>query len=156
MSGWFVDLTYRGLALAHRTRLVDRPGGGDARSAGFLELAAPMPVGTILTLATDEGVSFEVTVTEVVEQATPGMVVTPVRSPASEAWWGGRVGSIEVAPPVDVVHPKRRDDEAAKLVDDGKKTAVMEVAIPISEDADTEAAGPQDPARKPRRKRRRR
>lgn len=168
MSERFVDLTYRGLALANRVRLADVPppslGGSSGPftppDAGFLEMAAPMPVGTTLTLETDDGVSFEVTVLAVREQATPGMVVTPDASPAAQLWWGGHVGSIDVAPPVEVVRPKRRDDEASKLVDDGRKTSVMAVAQPIPDDA--EASSPDlvvssaNSVSKRRRKRRRR
>src|SRR5262249_44950456 len=59
----FVDLTYRGLSLGRRVRLSQvRP------SSGYLELPAPMPVGTQIALATDDGVTFDATVTWIHEQ----------------------------------------------------------------------------------------
>lgn len=145
-----MDLMYRGLALGNRVRLTEAQ-----VSAGFLELAAPMPVGTTMTLSTDEGVSFEVTVVEVCEQATPGMVVKPVVSPAAEAWWGANVGSIAAALPVEVVLPKRRDDEDSKLVDDGRKTVAMEVAQPILDDGADAPTSSNASGRGRRRKRKR-
>lgn len=88
----FVDLTYRGLSLGRRIKLTQvRP------SSGTLELATPMPVGTQVAIATDDGVTFEATVRWVNEQIagtdrTPGMVVVPVlvADPAA-AWWKARV-----------------------------------------------------------------
>jgi hypothetical protein len=88
----FVDLTYRGLALGRRIKLSEvRP------STAFVELAAPMPVGTQLALVTDDGLALDATVTWIHEQVagaerTPGMVVAPVLTaePAA-AWWQARV-----------------------------------------------------------------
>ena len=88
----FVDLTYRGLSLGRRIKLTQvRP------SSGFLELAIPMPVGTHVAIATEEGVTFDATVNWVHEQVSgteraPGMVVVPaiVADPAS-SWWKARV-----------------------------------------------------------------
>lgn len=126
---------YRGLTLGNRVRLTDAMVNG-----GFIELAAPMPVGTILTLSTAEGVAFEVTVIEVREQGTPGMVVRPIVSPAAEAWWGAHVGFVDAAVPVDVVRPKRRDEEESQLVDDGRKTVAMAVVLPVDDTADAARA----------------
>jgi hypothetical protein len=88
----FVDLTYRGLSLGRRIKLSQvRP------SSGHLELAIPMPVGTHVAIATDDGVTFDATVSWVYEQVagtdrTPGMVVVPVLAadPAA-SWWKARV-----------------------------------------------------------------
>lgn len=86
-----VDLTYRGIALGRAVRLTQvRP------SAGFLELASAMPVGSELTIAAD-GVTFSATVTWVHEQVTgsdrvPGMMVAPrLANDAASAWWQARV-----------------------------------------------------------------
>ena len=88
----FVDLTYRGLALGRRIKLTEvRP------TTGTLELAAPMPVGTQLAIATDDGVTLDATVLWVHEQVagsdrTPGMTVAPVLAgDAAAAWWQARV-----------------------------------------------------------------
>jgi hypothetical protein len=88
----FVDLTYRGLSLGRGIKLTQvRP------SSGYLELAIPMPVGTHLAIATEEGVTFDATVSWVNEQVAgtdraPGMVVVPaiVADPAS-SWWKARI-----------------------------------------------------------------
>ncbi|HEX2687779.1 MAG TPA: hypothetical protein VHN14_14230 [Kofleriaceae bacterium] len=88
----FVDLTYRGLSLGRRIKLTQvRP------RSGFLELASPMPVGTYVVIAADDGVTFDATVSWVHEQVagsdrTPGMVVVPaiVADPAA-SWWQARV-----------------------------------------------------------------
>jgi hypothetical protein len=88
----YVDLTYHGLSLGRRIKLTQvRP------SSGTLELASPMPVGTHVAITTDQGVTFDATVSWVYEQITgsdrtPGMVVVPVLAadPAS-AWWQARV-----------------------------------------------------------------
>lgn len=125
-----MDLAYRGLAMGSRVRLTD-----GTSHTGFLGLSAPMPVGTTLTVSTEEGVSFEVVVVEVREQTVPGMVVKPVVSPAAQAWWGANVGVIAAVPPVDVVRPKRRPETEPALVDDGRETTVMEAVQPVIDDA---------------------
>jgi hypothetical protein len=89
----YVDLTYRGLSLGRRIRLTQiRP------SSGYLELAAPMPVGTPLAITSDDGVTFEATVRGVHEQVAgsdraPGMIVAPALAgvAAAAAWWTARV-----------------------------------------------------------------
>jgi hypothetical protein len=88
----FVDLTYRGLALGRRIKLSEvRP-----RTA-FVELTAPMPVGTRLAIVTEDGLALDATVTWIHEQVAgaeraPGMFVAPVLAaePAA-AWWQARV-----------------------------------------------------------------
>ncbi|MEO7731024.1 MAG: hypothetical protein ABIY55_08645 [Kofleriaceae bacterium] len=88
----FVDLTYRGLALGRRIKLTEvRP------STAFVELAAPMPVGTQVAIVTDDGLALDATVTWIHEQVagaerTPGMIVAPMLSgEAAAAWWQARV-----------------------------------------------------------------
>ena len=88
----FVDLTYRGLALGRRVRLSQiRP------SSGYLEIAAPMPVGAQIAVIADDGAVFDAIVIGVHEQIagsdrTPGMTVTPaLGDAAAAAWWTSRV-----------------------------------------------------------------
>lgn len=88
----FVDLTYRGLALGRRIKLTQvRP------TTAYLELPMPMPVGTQIAIATDEGVTLEATVSRIYEQVggsdrVPGMIVKPqLGSEAANAWWQARV-----------------------------------------------------------------
>jgi hypothetical protein len=96
----FVDLTYRGLPLGRRVKLTQvRP------STGYLEMPAPMPVGTVIAISTDEGVTLEATVTALHEQVggrdqAPGMTVAPtLGEPAVTAWWSARVGLPEEEKP---------------------------------------------------------
>ena len=100
----FVDLTYRGLSLGRRVKLSQvRP------STGYLETPAPMPVGTPILIATDEGVTLEATVTAIHEQTAgsdkaPGMTVAPkLAGEAPESWWRARVAypdEVKAAPVV--------------------------------------------------------
>ena len=129
----FVDLNYRGLALGRRVKLTQvRP------STGYLELPAPMPVGTSISIATDDGLSLDATITEVHEQVggsdkPAGMLVRPkLDLDAAKAWWSERValpelGKVQAAAPVGTVRPKRKSEGGVpELVDDGRNTAVME------------------------------
>ena len=88
----FVDLTYRGLPLGRRIKLTQvRP------TSGYLEMPAPMPVGTQLVLATDEGHAIEAIVAEIKEQVAgaeraPGMKIVPsLGAEKIASWWHARV-----------------------------------------------------------------
>src|ERR1043165_2302570 len=92
MSESFVDLSYRGLSLARRAKLTQvRP------TTGYVETPAPMPVGTTIGIATDEGVMLEATVTEIREQVAgsdkvAGMHVKPkLDVDTARDWWKQRV-----------------------------------------------------------------
>jgi hypothetical protein len=136
MSESFVDLTYRGLALGRKVKLTQvRP------SSGYLELAAPMPVGTSIGIASDDGTLFDATVTDVREQAgdaPPGMTVRPrLEVDAAKAWWKAKVDlpdivKVEAAPPVGIVRSKRGSNAGSvpELVDDGRNTAVQQAIDP--------------------------
>ena len=98
----YVDLLYRGLPLARRVKLTSvRP------REGYVEMPAPMPVGTLIRIGTDEGVAIEARVIGVTEQTggatgTPGMQIAPVLDGAAASWWSARV-ALPDAPPA----PKR-------------------------------------------------
>jgi len=151
MSESFVDLSYRGLALARRVKLTQvRP------STGYVEMPTPMPVGTHVAIATDEGVAIEAVVAEIHEQIggathTPGMLVKPALEGAGADWWKARVSAPDpvpeptVDPRVDPEELRRTDPmvpttivgrrmtgEVAipELVDDGQNTGVMEAVDP--------------------------
>jgi len=88
----FVDLSYRGLALGRRIKLTQvRP------TTGYLEVPMPMPVGTQLAIATDDGVTLDARVVQIHEQVggserPPGMMVAPaLADDAAQAWWQARV-----------------------------------------------------------------
>lgn len=145
MSESFVDLTYRGLALGRRVKLTQvRP------SSGYLELPTPMPVGTSIGIATDDGVVTSAIVTEIHEQVggaehVPGMLVTPaLDGDAARAWWSERTTLPELAPvpapapEVATVRPKRTS-AVPELIDDGRNTAAMAaVDSPDAEPRDTQ------------------
>lgn len=131
-SDTYVDLTYRGLPLGNRVKLTEvQP------EAGFLHLVDPMPVGTAIMVVAGDGPVFEVTVVEVREHKSPGMVVKPMFDAASRAWWSNRVrpsegmGSYEPM----VVRPTRTSFDS-DIVDDGRVTEVMETALPLPVDLD--------------------
>jgi hypothetical protein len=144
MSESFVDLTYRGLSLGRRVKLSDvRP------SSGYVEMPAPMPVGTQIGIITDDTVALDATVIEVHEQVSgsdrpAGMVVKPrLDGDAGKSWWQKRVSlpepekkmtpvamlaAVPPQPPV-VVHGKRMTNPGMgvpEIVDDGHDTGVMD------------------------------
>lgn len=136
----FVDLSYRGLALARRVKLTQvRP------SSGYVEMPAPMPVGTSIVIATDEGVSIDAVVAEIHEQVggatrTPGMLVQPALSGAAAEWWKahvvepdpGDVGHTDPKVPTTIVGRRRAEmaEGVPELIDDGRNTAVMDAVEP--------------------------
>jgi hypothetical protein len=140
MSESFVDLSYRGLTLGKRIKLTKvRP------ATGYLEMPTPMPVGTAIGIATDDGVLLEATVAEVHEQVSgsdrpPGMLVRPkLEADAGKAWWKARVElpaepevkperAVPVADAIGKVTLVSRRDAVPELMDDGRNTSVMEVA----------------------------
>jgi hypothetical protein len=88
----FVDVSYHGIELARRVKLSDV-----APNAGYLEVAAPMPVGTTVVLSIEGGISITATVRGVHEQVggserPPGMRVAPtLEGEAATRWWAERV-----------------------------------------------------------------
>ena len=145
-EGSFVDLSYRGLALARRVKLTQvRP------STGYVEMPAPMPVGTPIAITTEDGVAFDAIVTEIHEQVggssqTPGMLVQPALAGAAADWWKARVVAPDPVPEPPKVEDLRATDPMVpttivgrrmtgelavpELVDDGHNTAVMEAVDP--------------------------
>lgn len=115
MTESFVDLTYRGLSLGRRIKLTEvRP------TSGYLEMPAPMPVGTAISIATDEGLVIDAQVVSCHEQIggstrAPGMLVAPVLADdASEAWWKARVAlPEETAAPAPDASPDASADASA-------------------------------------------
>ncbi len=159
MSESFVDLSYRGLALGKRIKLTQV-----RQAAGFLELPMPMPVGTTIGIATDDGVLIEATVAEVHEQVTgaeriPGMLVKPkLEADAARAWWKQRVSVAEERVPAAdadgkvTLKSRRMSGEHAipEVMDDGRNTAVMSTiddSLPPSTTGELPIVGePTDPS----------
>lgn len=135
MGDAFVDLSYRGLVLGKRIKLTQV-----RATTGYLEMPTPMPVGTSIEIATDEGVLLEALVAEIREQVAglttpPGMIVKPkLEGDAQRTWWTQHAERIaKEAPPPDVegkvtVRSPRMSGQMAvpELVDDGRNTAVMD------------------------------
>lgn len=123
MSDSFVDLSYRGLALARRVKLTQvKP------SSGYVEMPTPMPVGTAVAIATDDGVSIDAIVAEIHEQVggastTPGMLVKPALEGGAADWWKARV----TAP----------DPEDLRATDPMLNTTIVAVPVAIEDAADT-------------------
>jgi hypothetical protein len=94
MTETFVDLTYRGLSLGRRVKLTQVH-----KTTGYLEHPTPMPVGTAVSIATDEGLTFDAVVDAIHEQVggsdkAPGMRVKPTfASDQLTTWWNARVHS---------------------------------------------------------------
>ena len=143
MAESFVDVSYRGLELGRRLKLRDV-----APRAGYLEIPLPMPVGSRIAIATDDGVTIEAVVTAVHEQVggsdqPPGMRVAPELAGAAAAWWSERIDADAAA--------REREEEAARaaaaaatpsparapdhvVADDGRQTLVMPVVeVPSGE-----------------------
>jgi len=119
----FVDLTYRSLPLGRRVKLTQvRP------STGYLELPAPMPVGTKIAIATDEGVGFDAVVTYVHEQIggvdrQPGMTITPaLGDDKASSWWKARVALPELPAKPVMTLPRA---SAPSVIPRGRRTAEM-------------------------------
>jgi hypothetical protein len=100
MTETFVDLTYRGLSLGRRIKLAQiHP------TTGYLEHPTPMPVGTSVSISTDEGVTLDAVVIRIHEQVggsetPPGMSIRPALATEQIAtWWNARA-TPEPAPPV--------------------------------------------------------
>ena len=135
MADVFVDLGYRGLSIAKRTKLAQvRP------STGYLETAAPMPVGSMIVIEIEDGIAIEASVVEVREVATsdraPGMLVKPKLDGAAATWWKARVELPDLSKTtlpgvLATVVPKGRDrdDAAPELMDDGRNPAVTEIPV---------------------------
>ncbi len=103
----FVDLTYRGLPLGRRIKLTQvRP------ASGYLEMPAPMPVGTALSLATDEGIVIDAVVAGIKEQVAgaevvPGMKIVPAFGDEKiKSWWHARV-ALPAEEPTVAAEPER-------------------------------------------------
>jgi hypothetical protein len=147
MPDTFVDVTYRGLPLGKRLKLADhRP------STAYVEVPHPMPVGTAIAIATDDGIAIDATVLSIHEQTAgsekaPGMLVRPaLERDDARTWWTQHAVLPEQAkpapapakpvsrpppiPPAGIVVVQKRLTKPGigvpELVDDGQDTGVMD------------------------------
>lgn len=137
MSDAFVDLSYRGLVLGKRIKLTQV-----RQATGYLEMPTPMPVGTPIAIAADDGTQIEAVVAEVREQTAglgpdkpPGMVVKPkLDADAQRTWWSQHIDKAAKEAPapdadgkVTVRSPRMTGEMAVpEVVDDGRNTSVMD------------------------------
>ncbi|MCX5741268.1 MAG: hypothetical protein NT062_02075 [Proteobacteria bacterium] len=146
----FVDLTYRGLSLQRRVKLARvRP------TTGYLEVPAPMPVGTTISIATDDGLAIEAKVLAIHEQVggsdqVPGMNVAPLLvDPAIASWWTARVALPDevVAPPAPPVPVAPLVVEAAPPTSVKKRTTKggIKAETPPTTDGELVASAPESP-----------
>ncbi len=102
MSDNFVDVSYRGLEVGRQLKLCAL-----GPTTGYIEHATPLPVGTVLTIATNEGPRIIATVTHVQERVAgvdePGMRVRRLdeSTDAGSSWWGDRVTEVDSSVPLD-------------------------------------------------------
>ena len=139
----FVDLAYRGLTLGRRIKLTQmRP------STGYLEHPTPMPVGTAVSIKTDDGVVFDAVVVYVYEQIggserAPGMTVKPTFGDAGLAsWWSHRV----TLPELD---PTRHERSRSTSVRPRSRTVPPEPAIVAPVDLTVRPTSPGAPSESP-------
>jgi hypothetical protein len=124
----FVDVTYKNLEVGRRVKLADV-----APESGYLELPAPMPVGTTVELACGDGIALIATVRMVHEQVAgsdrpPGMRVVPkLTSDAERAWWAARISTTGI--PAPIVTPGERITQPRVAT----KLGIMENAVPLAE-----------------------
>jgi hypothetical protein len=143
MTETFVDLLYRGLPLGRRIKLTQvRPHNG------YLEHPTPMPVGTAISVATDDGFVLDAVVTGVHEQVggsevAPGMRFAPtLASDQMTTWWKARVTLPEIDPPKAAAPPvvaTRSPTTPPLTVRPRSHTVPNE---PVTGDAPTAAAAP--------------
>lgn len=150
MTDSFVDVTYRGLEVGRRLRIRDFTGDG-----AYVEVPAPMPVGTSIELAIDAGVTITAIVARVHEQVggsdrAPGMSVRAMRAMNDErarAWWDARLSDspapVPVPLPVPLPVPASADRTAPAspesgpvVTDDSARTQVMPAIDPDQLDDD--------------------
>jgi hypothetical protein len=150
----FVDVTYRGLELGRRLKLREV-----GPSTAYLEHGTPMPVGSQVILATDEGLSIPVVVLRVHEQVAgaempPGMrVQAPALEGAAAGWWSGlvtredpRIPELEVVvarperkapppPPAEVAPPEEPPPVEIEAEDpeENRATTIMTAVSPPDE-----------------------
>jgi len=138
-------------------------------SEAYLEVSAPMPVGSTLVVTAADDVQVEVVVRRVYEQLTgaereAGMIVRPsALEGAAKIWWNNQIieASEGASAPSDTIEMETVSPDVAAAEE---KTAAAVSADPepvaASAEAEAEAEAPPEAAEKPtkkaRKKRRRR
>lgn len=123
----FVDVTCRGLEVGKSLKLLDF-----GPSTAFLEVAAPVPVGSPLEITTDAGVTIRARVLRVQEQVAgaemaPGMRVAALDLGGKAAgWWKEQVSR----PDPVIPEPARGAPAPAPVQEAVPVAAPTEVTIP--------------------------
>jgi hypothetical protein len=143
----FVDVRYRGLELARRSRIEDF-----AAASAYLHHPTPMPVGSSLLLQAEDSLEIPVRVTRVSEQVAgterpPGMFIEPEDlSGKGEDWWKARVAGESTESPAAVVEEPPRDTE---------EMPAQEAQPEATPEPEAKQAEPEPEAKPKKRKRRR-
>ena len=106
-----VSVTYHGLEIGTRLKLSEF-----GPTTAYLEHPTPLPVGTTVEMATEEGMSIVATVLRVHEQVSggvhnPGMHVRAELSGGMQSWWAERVTAQDPVIPELPAPPQFSDDE---------------------------------------------
>lgn len=135
MSEALVDVTYRGLEVGRRLKLTQV-----GPSTAYLEHGTPMPVGSRVELATDEGLTIAAVVMRVHEQVAgaelaPGMRVraASLEGPAA-GWWQTLVSVADPVIPEEQATPMPRAAVAVTAPPEAR-TVMMAAAAPPADDA---------------------
>jgi len=142
MGERFVDLSYRGLELGRRLKLYDF-----RADAGYVEMPLPMPVGTRVEIATDDGMRIDAVVAAVHEQVAgsdrpPGMRLKPDLLGQAADWWGSQVDRAAVARE-EAQTRRRRESQAAIAAE----VAAAQAALAEKETGAGEGTAPLVPAK---------
>jgi hypothetical protein len=137
MGDRFVDVRYRGLEVGRGLKLRDVSTDG-----AYLEVPLPMPVGSPIEIALDDGTRVAAIVAMVHEQvggsaAPPGMRVRPPGR--SEAWWREQPAPLPVVAPtppvvIDVSGPEPSGPVVVAPIDSSPVSApvvVIEASAPV-------------------------
>lgn len=141
-----MDLRYRGIELGRRLQF-----DSIAATEAYVHAPAPMPVGTLLTIDTDDELEVTIRVTRVSEQVAgadrpAGMFVEPyeLTDRAQDRWNAWASG--EGAPAAAVAEPDSAEESSA--------SAAEPVASPSDAATDAEPVGKQKGKNKKKRSRR--
>jgi hypothetical protein len=146
MGESFVDLSYRGLDLGKRLKLTDFH-----VDAGYVEIPLPMPVGTRVEIATDDGMRIEAMVTHVHEQVAgsdrkPGMRLVPSLTGKAKEWWTSQVDRAAVAREEQRARHRRESQLQVAEEIAAAQAAAAEAAAAAKAAAAAEPVEPMSPA----------
>ncbi len=135
----FVDITYRGLKVAAKAKLVEQ-----SPEVGFVELDAPLPVGTAVVLE-DGGQPVRARVTGVVEQESGAKSAAGMKIA-----WGSAL--VKAQPMPQVAPEPEPEPEPEVLAELSTEPAAAEAAADAAADTSASPGGPNGKRRRRTRK----